>query len=126
MDTNNDLMLKLLRANNILLDGLVKLAGKSRMYNMIGQIYSAPLQVPVSKGCFAFMFTNVGDTTATVNGLTIFPSATPLTSLGDSRTIAAHQDELYMGNITLAFLPTVGAIAPNVEIVQLYYVTNSL
>lgn len=94
----------------------------SKPYNMYVQIYNTPLQVDVAKGCFAFMFTNVGDTIATVNGMVIFPSATPATALGDSRTIAAHQNEIYTGNITLAFLPTGGATTPNVEIIQLYYV----
>ena len=93
-----------------------------RMYNVSVQFYTQATQVSVIKGCFAYMFTNVGDTTAAVNGMVVFPSATPTTSLGDSRTIAAHENEIYTGNITLAFLPTVGATSPNVEIVQLFYI----
>jgi hypothetical protein len=107
---------------NQLLERLLKCVSTSRPYNLFVQIYNTPLQVPVAKGCFAYMFTNVGDTNATVNGMIVFPSATPATALGDSRTIAAHENEIYTGNITLAFLPTVGATQPNVEIVQLYYV----
>lgn len=93
-----------------------------RPYNITVQIYNQAEYVPLAKGCFAFMFTNIGDTIATVNGMVIFPSATPAAALGDSRTISGHEGEIYTGNITLAFLPTVGATAPNVEIVQLYYV----
>jgi len=92
-----------------------------RAYNMTVQVYSQNQSVPVAKNCFAFMFTNVGDTTATVEGMVIFPSATPLTALGDSRTIAAHEYDIYSGNITLSFRGVIGP-APGVEIVQLYYV----
>lgn len=92
-----------------------------RAYNMTVQVYTQNERVPVSRNCFAFMFTNVGDTTATVSGMVIFPSATPLTALGDSRTIAAHELDIYTGEITLSFRPVIGVL-PGVEIVQLYYV----
>lgn len=93
----------------------------TRAYNMTVQVYTQNQSVPVARNCFAFMFTNVGDTAATVNGMVVFPNATPLTDLGDSRTIAAHQFDIYTGNITLSFRPVIGA-TPAVEIVQLYYV----
>jgi hypothetical protein len=93
---------------------------QSRSYNMTVQVYTDNAYVPVARDCFAFMVTNVGDTTATVNGMVLFPSATPLTALGDSRTIAAHELDVYTGNITLSFRPVVGP-APGVEVVQLYY-----
>lgn len=115
-------LVKQLFEANSLLERIEALVKTDRKYNLYVQIYNTPLQVSIAKGCFAYMFTNVGDTVATVNGMVIFPSATPLTALGDSRTIAAHENEIYTGNITLAFLPTVGATTPNVEIVQLYYV----
>jgi hypothetical protein len=92
----------------------------NRSYNMTVQVYRDSIYVPVARGCFAFMATQVGDTTATVNGMVLFPSATPLTALGDSRTIAAHKGDVYTGNITLSLLAPVGAL-PGVEIVQLYY-----
>lgn len=92
-----------------------------RAYNMSVQIYTVNTSIDVSKNCFAFMFTNVGDTAANVNGMVIFPSATPLTALGDSRTIAAHEYDIYTGNITLSFRGIIGVL-PAVEIVQLYYV----
>ena len=90
-------------------------------YNKTVQVYSANTYIPVAKNCFAFMFTNVGDTIAAVEGMVIFPSATPATALGDSRTIAAHELEVYTGSMNLSFRAPVGA-APAVEVVQLYYV----
>lgn len=94
---------------------------QTRGYNISVQVYTENLYITVAKGCFAFMFTNVGDTTANVNGMVIFPSSNPATILGDSRTIAAHELEVYTGNITLSFLAPVGA-APAVEVVQLFYI----
>lgn len=115
-------LIKLQYETNELLREILKKLSIDRKYNLYALIYNTPQQIPVAKGCFAYMFTNVGDTIATVNGMVIFPSATPTASLGDSRTIAAHENEIYTGNLTLAFLPTVGATTPNVEIVQLFYI----
>jgi len=97
------------------------IAENFRAFNMFPTITTAPGVVPLVENCFAFMFTNIGDTTALVNGMVIFPSATPLVSLGDSRSIAGHWMDLYKGNINVAFVQPVGA-APQVEIVQLAYV----
>lgn len=94
---------------------------KTTPWNKTVQIYSENAYITVAKNCFAFMFTNVGDTIATVEGMVIFPSATPATALGDSRTIAAHELEIYTGSMNLSFRAPVGVI-PAVEIVQLYYV----
>ena len=90
-------------------------------WNKTVQVYSENAYITVAKNCFAIMFTNVGDTIAAVEGMVIFPSLTPATSLGDSRTIAAHELEVYTGSLNLAFRAPVGVI-PAVEIVQLYYV----
>lgn len=90
-------------------------------YDMTVQVYNNNTYIPVSRKCFAFMFTNVGDTTATVKGMVIFPSATPATALGDSRTISGHKLDIYTGTMDLSFRAPVGA-APAVEVVQLYYV----
>lgn len=92
-----------------------------RPYDMTVQVYSANEYIPVSHGCFAFMFTNIGDTPATVKGMIIFPSATPATALGDSRSIAGHKLDIYKGTMDLSFRAPIGII-PAVEIVQLYYV----
>lgn len=91
----------------------------ARTYNMTVNIYTESKSILVEQNLFAFMFTNVGDTKAFVNGMVINPSATPGSSIGDSRSISAHQLDIYKGNITLAVLP--GGSSPMVEIVQLFY-----
>lgn len=96
-----------------------------RGYNMSVQTYDTPGVISVFQNCLGFMFTNIGDTTAFVNGMVIFPSATPATALGDSRTIAAHLLDMYRGNITLKFAAPLGA-APLVEIVQLFYLDEPI
>lgn len=91
-----------------------------RAFNMTTMNYNLSQQVTVEKNCIGFMFTNVGDVAAKVNGMVIFPG-TAGSILGDSRSIAAHAGDIFQGKIELAFIqPTVG-IAPNVEIVQLFY-----
>jgi len=83
------------------------------VYYQSGNIDRAPR-------CFAFMFTNVGDTVANVNGMIIYP-ATVAGNLGDSRTISGHEGEEYKGIIRLAIDAPAGA-NPAIEIVQLLYV----
>ena len=90
---------------------------------MTVQVYTQNESIPVANGCFAFMFTNVGNTPAEINGMVVFPSSTPTTALGDSRTISGHQNDLYKGNITLKFNSPVGS-STAVEVVQLYYIVN--
>lgn len=94
---------------------------KGRVYDMTVQVYSQNTYITVAPNCFAFMFTNIGDTIATVKGMVIFPSATPATALGDSRSIGGHKLDIYTGTMDLSFRAPLGA-APSVEIVQLYYV----
>lgn len=94
----------------------------TRAWNLTVNIYNSAQYITVVENCFAFMFTNIGDTIARVNGLVIFPSSTPLTALGDSRSLGGHVMDLYKGKITLSFdLP--GGVNPQVEIVQLFYVS---
>jgi hypothetical protein len=92
-----------------------------KQWDMIVQIYSVNTYIPVAHKCCAFMFTNVGDTPATVKGMIVFPSATPATALGDSRSIAAHKLDIYAGTMDLSFRAPIGT-QQAVEIVQLYYV----
>ncbi len=92
-----------------------------RMYNHSVNIYNKSENVLVVKGCFAYMFTNIGDVIARVNGMVIFPSSTPATSLGDSRSVSGHLLDIYKGNMTLAFDANTLGVNPQVEIVQLFY-----
>lgn len=96
-----------------------------RAWNITVQVYTRATQVVRIENCFAVMFTNLGDTTLTVNGISCFPSATPTTALGDSRTIAAHQDDIYMGLITLQFAAA-PLITPACEIIQAFYIGEKL
>lgn len=92
-----------------------------RAYNMSVLEYDESAKITIVPDCFALMFTNIGDTIARVNGMVIFPSSTPATSLGDSRSISGHKMDLFKGDIVLSFQTPVGA-SPRVEIVQLFYV----
>lgn len=84
------------------------------------QIYTKPDSIIVDENCFSFQFTNVGGTTAFVDDMVIFPSATPATAIGDSRTISGHKGDIYLGNIQLKFAAPL--VNPGVEIVQLSYI----
>lgn len=112
----NNIQLKYFKGQGHVPAGEMQVA---RIYNLSAQVYSASANVLLQQNCFSFMFTNLGDTIARVNGMVIYPPATPGAQLGDSRSISAHVLDLYKGNITLAFDP--GGASPLVEIVQLYY-----
>jgi hypothetical protein len=102
-------------------EALIKrLMHEGHAWNMSALIYTDGDSIAILPNCFAFMFTNLGDTTAFVNGMVVFPSATPLTQIGDSRSVGAHWGDVYKGNLELKFQAPIGAI-PRVEIVQLFY-----
>ncbi len=103
---------------------VVLLQKDMRVFNMDVQFYTTAKSITVQRGCTSFMFTNVGDVVASVNGMVIFPSLTPLTSLGDSRTVSAHLLDTYSGNIVLQFATPTTGVNPRVEIVQIFYVTS--
>lgn len=84
--------------------------------------YNASQQVRAMEGCAAMMFTNVGDTDVSVNGMILHAAINPATTLGDSRTIGISDSEecVYIGNITIAFANP-GGVAPKIEVVQLFF-----
>jgi hypothetical protein len=90
-----------------------------RKWNRDVQIYTESQTVPVTMGCFSFMFTNVGAVIGFVGGMIVHPSATPLTALGDSRSLSGHVMDLYAGTLDLKFNTGAGAA---IEIVQLFYI----
>lgn len=94
---------------------------KKRYYNNIVTSYTGPKSVIVNKNCIRYQFTNTGDTIARVNNMIIYPGV-PGTSLGDSRSISAYENDFYRGNIDISF--DVGGIAPSVEIVQIVLMTE--
>lgn len=93
---------------------------QGRPFDISVQVYHENTYIPRVNNCFAFMFTNIGDTTAAVKGMVIFPSATPATSLGDSRSISGHKLDIYTGTMDLSFRDPIG-LNQAVEVVQLYY-----
>lgn len=94
-----------------------------RGINISVQVYNAPAQINVEPNCKAIMLTNVGDTIVHVNGMVLFPSSTPATDIGDSRTIGGDENEIFKGLVLrLAFNLPLGA-APALEVVQLFYVS---
>lgn len=96
----------------------------ARVWDMSVLTYSTSKRIDRIENCFAFQFTNVGDTVAYVNGMVIYPSATPGSAIGDSRSLSGHLLDLYGGQITLAIAP--GGAAPLIEIVQLYYANQTV
>jgi hypothetical protein len=90
-----------------------------RGWNMDVMIYNESTNVPVTKNCFAFMFTNVGDSIGYINDIVVYPSATPGAALGDSRTISGHLLDVYKGTMNLKITPVLAA--PAIEVVQLFY-----
>jgi hypothetical protein len=69
--------------------------------------------------CNGFTVTNIGDTICTVNDQIFYPGV-PGTSLGDSRSFGGNANEVYKGNIKVAFANPAGA-APQIEIVYKTY-----
>lgn len=94
---------------------------KGRAWNQSVSLYTTSAQIEVVPNCFAYMFTCLGDTAVRVNGMVVFPNATPLTALGDSRTMSGHWLDMYKGRIEIAFAFPAGA-APLLELVQVFYI----
>ncbi len=97
--------------------------GKRRYWNKSVQVYTEGKRITVEKGAFAFMFTNVGNDKAEIDDMTLFPSATPLTALGDSKSLTAHECDMYNGRFNLIFAGV--GNAPAMEVVQLYYMDEN-
>lgn len=92
-------------------------------YNISVNFYNAGNQgfINIQKNCNSIMVTNLGDTIATINGIVLFPSATPATVAGDTLEITGNELDSFKGNLKLAFNFPVGA-SPLVQIVQQFYV----
>ena len=91
-----------------------------RKFNIAVTLVTQSGFIDVVENCKGFMFTNLGDTIADVNGMVVFPSVTPATILGDSRSIGADKNDIYAGNIKVLFRVPLGA-TPLLEIVQIFY-----
>lgn len=93
-----------------------------RGINFSVQIYNRSQVIEVQPGCKSLMLTNTGDTIARVNGMVLFPSSTPLTDLGDSRTIGGSQDEVILGAVIRLAFDVPGGATPQIEVIQIFYV----
>ncbi len=91
-------------------------------YNISVQLYSLPGLVDVQPRCNSYTFTNLGDVIAKVNGMLIFPAATPATDLGDSRIVEGNANEVFTGTIRLEFDANTAGVNPLVEIGQKYFI----
>lgn len=97
--------------------------GSGTAWNESSNIYTQSGQIERAKNCFAYTATNLGDTIVDVNGHRLFPSATPLTVVGDSISVSAPAGQIYLGNLSVQFAAPGGAL-PRVEIIQLFYLND--
>lgn len=88
-------------------------------YNINVKTYNQAGDIMLAKPVNSWIATNLGDTTAEVNGIQLLPGV-PGTSRGDSVTIGGNAGEQYLGPIRLSFTAPIGA-APLVEIIQKFY-----
>lgn len=95
---------------------------KGNNFNITVNVYDQTQQgfINVVPGCNSFTVINTGDTIAQINGIPLFPSATPATDAGDAVAIEGNELDIYKGNIKLAFNFPVGA-NPQVTIIQQFY-----
>jgi len=90
-----------------------------RIWNQTVTIVTKSGYVNREENCFAYMFTNTGDTVAFVNDMVVFPTSAP-PALGDSRSIGGHKDDVYKGQFKISFQVPLG-VNPQLELVQLFY-----
>jgi len=97
-----------------------------RKYNTQTNNYFTSGNIPKAKYCNGFLATNVGDTTVTINRKILFPSATPLVTQGDAVSFGGNEGEIFVGDIDISFAvagsPFPVGVAPNIEIIQKYYI----
>lgn len=91
-----------------------------RRWNKTVTTYAQSASVDINEECFALEITNLGDTIVTVDGITLFPSATPATVAGDSQSLIDPLGGEYKGS-ALQVRFALGGAAPLVEIIQLFY-----
>lgn len=97
------------------------MAAQPNAFNMTSDNYNVSSFVNVVPRCNAIFAMNLGDTIATINGIPLFPSATPATVAGDAVKISGNELDEYKGTIKLTFNFPLGA-NPNILIVQQFYI----
>lgn len=92
-------------------------------YNIIPQSFFAPQEVTPDSKCNGWTAINKGDTLVIVNGIKLkpFPPGHPELS-GESFGVQGNLGEVYTGIISIVFDATGGGVAPEVLIIQKYYI----
>src|SRR4051812_22946859 len=84
-----------------------------RPFNFAVSIITTSQSFTYPKGTTALLFRNLGAVTVTVQGITLFPSATPATVAGDSISVGAHKNDIFTGVIKIAFAAGANPISGN-------------
>ena len=87
-------------------------------FNITQNLITRSQEVSVVRGCNSVQVINFGDAQVMFNGITLFPSATPATVVGDTLSFGGNLGEIYKGNINIMF----GAgVTPRAMIIQKFY-----
>lgn len=89
-------------------------------FNFIARTYNVSGPILVDQKTFAFMFTNLGNVPAEVNGVKIYPGD-PGVTLGDSRSVGTPSPDMeFKGQLNVVFLASAN-VNTLIEVVTLYY-----
>jgi len=103
------------------INDIIKRLFDALQYNIVPTQYTITSKVKVEKGCNTFTVTNLGTSIIRVNNnITLFPSVTPATVVGDSIVIGGNVFEVYKGEINVTVVLPAGA-APLYEVIQKFY-----
>lgn len=94
---------------------------KGRAYGFQTAVYVQSANLPRVERCFAVMFTNIGDTPGSLQGMIVYPAAVQ-PGIGDSRTFSGHTDDEYVENLILQV--GTGGTNPQFEVVQFFYLKD--
>ncbi len=89
-------------------------------FNIVTLTYTVSKNITVQRGCNGVTITNLGTSIVQINGITLFPSATPATVAGDSFTFGGNLGETYKGELNLVMVLPLGA-TPLAQITQKFY-----
>lgn len=88
-------------------------------YNIAVNNYNSSQMIEIVDNCNSYTVTNLGDSTATVGGMVLFPG-TIGSVIGDSRTVGGNLGEI----ISEKRLPVsfTGGTTNNLEVIQKFYI----
>lgn len=95
---------------------------QDREYDFNVQVFTQSGFIDVLERCNSISVTNIGDTAVRIDQCILFPSATPLTALGDSVSFGGNQNEiLARQQLQLIFVAPLGVL-PQVQIIQKFFI----